>query len=254
VDEKGEPKVLYHGTTGDFTEFDPRASVKSGTEFGNGIYLTTDPERAALYANDDGGSVKPLYVRAGNPVDRDGQLTEAQAGAISKVLSEDILPEDLSYHTSSREKKVFANKDEARAFYEKQRQEWESSGEGVSRYKPSVSRADQAGKDSVFTVEYSNKEKVSIMRGGRDAISQLMKTYGNDYTFALSRAGIDAVKVGDIYVVTSPNQIKSATGNSGKFDPSNPDITKAAPSPKRSRKKAAPKEKGAGRIKRKKGS
>jgi len=54
-------------------------------------------------------------------------------------------------------------------------------------------------------------------------------------------------------VAFSPNQIKSATGNSGKFDPSNPDITKAAPSPNRSRKKSATQIKESGRIKRRKG-
>jgi hypothetical protein len=71
---------------------------------------------------------------------------------------------------------------------------------------------------------------------------------------AVSFPEADSKKEGITFVVFSPNQIKSATENSGRFDPSNPDITKAAPSPKRSRKKAAPKEKGAGRIKRKKGS
>lgn len=59
--------------------------------------------------------------------------------------------------------------------------------------------------------------------------------------------------VSTVYVAFKPTQIKSATGNSGKFDPDSGDITKAAPSPKRSRKKSAKKASQRGTMRRKKG-
>ncbi|NDF13368.1 MAG: hypothetical protein EB060_11220, partial [Proteobacteria bacterium] len=87
------------------------------------------------------------------------------------------------------------------------------------------------------------------------------KVYTTEYQFPLTKEGIEVLKrdgydglsAGNVFVPFEPNQIKSATGNSGKFDPSNPDITKAAPSPKRSRKKSATQIKESGRIKRRKG-
>lgn len=69
------------------------------------------------------------------------------------------------------------------------------------------------------------------------------------------RYGLDESEKMPKWVITlEPTQIKSATGNSGKFDPDSGDITKTAPSPKQSRKKSARKPAKGGTMRRKKGS
>jgi hypothetical protein len=53
VDESGKPKVLYHGTRYNFSEFEPPT------------YLTEDPQAASEYAPADwNGTIYPVYVSA----------------------------------------------------------------------------------------------------------------------------------------------------------------------------------------------
>ena len=58
VDENGEPKVFYHGTFENWTEYDLQKNVNQ--MWGNGIYLTPYPERARLY----GDNIMAFYVKA----------------------------------------------------------------------------------------------------------------------------------------------------------------------------------------------
>lgn len=63
--EDGNPKNLYHGTTGDFSKF----KVSNTGEFGPGVYLTDLPEEASDYAGTHRGgqNVMPVYARLRNP-------------------------------------------------------------------------------------------------------------------------------------------------------------------------------------------
>lgn len=54
----GQPKVLYHGTTKDFTRFKP----STGGAAGPGIYLSKAPELSGLFADRSGGRVLPVYA------------------------------------------------------------------------------------------------------------------------------------------------------------------------------------------------
>ena len=58
VDDNGEPKVFYHGTFENWTEYDLQKNVNQ--MWGNGIYLTPYPERARLY----GDNIMAFYVKA----------------------------------------------------------------------------------------------------------------------------------------------------------------------------------------------
>lgn len=65
VDEDGEPLVVYHGTSADFTEFSPRRSDRPD------IWFTSSPEFAGVYAGltgESGGNIKPVYLSMKNPV------------------------------------------------------------------------------------------------------------------------------------------------------------------------------------------
>lgn len=62
--EDGTPKVFYHGTKGNFSEFKKDAKVVNGTAQGEGFYFTTYPKTASSYAKS--GSVMPVYLNAKN--------------------------------------------------------------------------------------------------------------------------------------------------------------------------------------------
>lgn len=85
---------------------------------------------------------------------------------------------------------------------------------------------------------------------GRDKIKAALIKSGRDGIITFDP---DTKQVGEVLAFKS-KQIKSASKNSGKFDPDSGDITKAAPSPKQSRKKSARKPAKGGTMRRKKGS
>lgn len=69
VDDKGQPLVVYHGTSKEFEAFDPNAPVASEKSGLNAIFVTTDPEFANQYAKLRNGKVMPLYASVKKPWD-----------------------------------------------------------------------------------------------------------------------------------------------------------------------------------------
>ncbi len=66
VNEDGTPKVFYHGTDTDFTEFDVQKQRTRGKRnFGKGIYLTPNRSLAEMYSNS--GNVMELYAALESP-------------------------------------------------------------------------------------------------------------------------------------------------------------------------------------------
>lgn len=70
VDEKGAPRVVYHGSRDSFDDF--RAERRPGV---GGIYFTTKPFHADLYATGEGANVRPVYLDIKNPkiIDKPGE-------------------------------------------------------------------------------------------------------------------------------------------------------------------------------------
>lgn len=89
LDEQGRPIVLFRGMTADiaFVQFRPTA----GGSYGDGIYLSDDPEVASFWAGDResegfdaqwGGVVFPCYARIERPADAEqASAIEAQCTA-----------------------------------------------------------------------------------------------------------------------------------------------------------------------------
>ncbi|MDP3326332.1 MAG: LPD38 domain-containing protein, partial [Hydrogenophaga sp.] len=65
VTASGDPQVVYHGTDGDFTEFDAGKSGKNYRSTGGqrGIFFTSSPSTASVYAEQPAGAV----LNPGNP-------------------------------------------------------------------------------------------------------------------------------------------------------------------------------------------
>ncbi|HKZ42102.1 MAG TPA: hypothetical protein VJ044_14150, partial [Candidatus Hodarchaeales archaeon] len=69
VDENGNPRIVYHGTASDFSEFDERYlgeySDHPSAHFG--FYFTNDPATASDFADREGGRVIGAYLKMENP-------------------------------------------------------------------------------------------------------------------------------------------------------------------------------------------
>ncbi|HEY0820120.1 MAG TPA: hypothetical protein VGD46_15145, partial [Rhizobacter sp.] len=80
VDETGGPQVLFHGSQADFSVFSDSHigtgvdAVSNLGDWGDGFYLTNDPELASVFAQREGETdgtgavVLPLYVSMQNPI------------------------------------------------------------------------------------------------------------------------------------------------------------------------------------------
>jgi len=170
VDKNGDPLVVYHGTTADFSTFDAGAEAASGRMEGDGFYFAADPDLAAQYAGEESGAnVMPVYLAISNPFT--GELSNKDLAMLMKWPR-------------------FA------AVYNK-----EVSDVNMPGYVPSI-------------------ERLGVLDGRRNEF----------ITEALERAGYDGRIIDGeypsdtVYVAFRPEQIKSATGNIGTFDPTNPDI------------------------------
>lgn len=81
-DENGNLKVMYHGTSADFNEFDITKAKSSGT-LGKGFYFTDSVSHAGQY-----GKQLEVYLNIKNPVQGDYTITEAQLKKYVKAVAE----------------------------------------------------------------------------------------------------------------------------------------------------------------------
>ena len=83
VDADGRPVVAYHGTVGEFEQFDP-ARMGTRTDkgyYGRGFYFSDAPWYAGNYAGDvmgEGGAMMPVYLKIENPLVIDWSLPSAK--------------------------------------------------------------------------------------------------------------------------------------------------------------------------------
>lgn len=169
------PQVMYHTTRNDFTEFEIGRITKNSGTFGDwetsraAVFVTPDLEASQAYGTQGGefapgANVMPLYVKAENPLDLTGGVSEeAEQKLLAAGMSQGFINNGLGSWT------MFDGED----------------GRAV------VDAIKAAGYDSVIF----NDENPDT---------------GDSF---------------EAYAVFSPTQIKSAIGNSGAFDPENPDIT-----------------------------
>jgi len=206
VNEKGEPLTVYHGTNQPIEQFDlARGGIATGDNAGakKAFFFTDNPEVAQQYATNAGERV----------VSNIAKFEKEQARLKKEV---DRL-EKVAQRTGQWEP------------YEKAMSKWEDLEIGATREDASV------GANIVNTHLSIKNPKEIDFKGGRlsaakdmDALIDQAKKDGHDGLILKNLE--DSPKMGipsNQYVVFEPTQIKSATGNSGKFDPKNPNIFKA---------------------------
>lgn len=215
VDENGEPLVVYHQTENSFTEFDPyhEGAGASDHETPFGIFLKPTPRNIGIR-----GSIQmPLYAEVRNP------LTFTDRKGLSDWLNRNVENySELAKRLEGVESEYKARFDEAMsednklavANYEK----WQKGEISKDEYMESY----DGSKAETVLKEWKNAEdvlRVELKRMVDDAI----RSSNYDGVILESDKGSFGRETKTL-VALDPNQIKSATENSGEFSKENNDI------------------------------
>ena len=163
VDSEGNPLMVYHGASSDFTVFQPHYAPG----WGKGIYFSDSPNDAAAFADGPGGRSIPAFLQMQNP--------------------------------------FVSGKTDRGDFWRRsaETQAWEKAQAIYNRGKENPSLTPQ-----------------TVWREDAETVNAILREMGYDGIIAPPSAGV----TGTEYVVFEPIQVKSATGNRGTFDSSDPDI------------------------------
>lgn len=202
VDKNGKPLVLYHSTTADFDTFEKTADV--GFHFGTAAqankrleYMRGELARRSGEKKKDtiAGNVMPVYLSISNPLEvtDPGEWTLDQFGP--QLVELGIISQSQLEKIEADAEKVSARagRDYGARFL-MQRQH------GIDQMRRAIEKAGYDG------LKYRNKYEAgrSLKSGSQSAVA---------------------------WVALYPEQIKSAIGNSGEFDPYEPSIIKSTPRP-----------------------
>mgnify|MGYP000953103540 CR=1 FL=1 len=195
VDENGEPMVAYHGSNNEFTKFDTaRIGSSTGTSDGRGFYFTTDKDYANSFGKD--GNVLSVFLNIDNPLSlKEKTITKRQLFDIIKRIDEKEVAADGEHWLISN----YAN-----------------------YYDVGIDGAIREAAESEYPYSDNDVELVNslISASGnfKDVVSSVYEITGKSSEIVPKENGTVH------YVVTNPNQIKSATGNNGNFSTTEDDI------------------------------
>jgi hypothetical protein len=240
VDEAGEPLVVHHGTTGDFDSFKP-GSPDGG--FGSSHYFSNNIDDVNLnYANIEGPdiaarlargevvgdpqfSVIPAYLKMENPVYLDpsgkkGRTVFNETGSADQLLEaiDDVAVDFYKSSGSARKLKDFVRESLERG-------ELDAMGFYAEAKRPGRYYFNTGGKDRRNT-EFIRRvfEKMGFDGIIADADNFFGPSRGIGGTPGATMKGVTPGTYH--YMPFDPTQIKSATGNIGTFDPTDPSILK----------------------------
>ena len=210
VDANGEPKLMYHGTARDIKEFKPRQA--------GAIFLTENPEFAAEYAETSS---------ANKALERN--LLEYSPQELAKAKKQAIADVKASYGFT----KTAAN-------IVKEINLPKQEGEALDFIKLAADKLFPVAGQNVMPVfvsaqnpfDYENPEHIKALGlkgiNTEDLANNVARLESDRVQNAIRAAGFDSfyIKQGNQknIGVYSSTQIKSATGNIGTYDPTNPDI------------------------------
>ena len=195
VDENGEPMVVYHGSNNEFTKFDTaRIGSSTGTSDGRGFYFTTDKDYANSFGKD--GNVLSVFLNIDNPLSlKEKTITKQQLFDIIKRIDEKEVAADGEHWLISN----YAN-----------------------YYDVGIDGAIREAAESEYPYSDNDVELVNslISASGnfKDVVNSVYEITGKSSEIVPKENGTVH------YVVTNPNQIKSATSNNGNFSTTEDDI------------------------------
>jgi hypothetical protein len=186
VDADGKPLVVYHATSDDFDSFDPSQDRRE-----NGLIFfaedSANAEATRFFDKREATQVMPVYLQ------------------IKKMFNGlQGVPKELQNW-------ILSNKNNLKKELNQYEQDW-----GLA-----LSALDYLDKDD--TGNFNPKNYIKAIASGEWQAIEASKSLINK----IKELGYDGIKMyedGNTYAVFKPTQIKSATGNIGTFDATNPDI------------------------------
>lgn len=189
VDKAGKPLRVFHGTTKEFTAFDAMHIGKGNNENGVGFYFTDNAEWTRGYSAGEGGNTMAVYLKIQKPIYYERQ-PEATAAQISKL----------------------------------------THGAGVKVFNKFL--RDNYGSADMGGIEVARREYreayvgMDLVEASFSIYNELYQGMPKEHLFAeifKDATGYDGIIIkrheGTNYIVFTPTQIKSATGNKGTFKP-----------------------------------
>jgi hypothetical protein len=248
VDEKGAPKAVYHGTTAQFTKFDPNLSGgNQAYNHAGGMFFTDDPNVAGGYAQYNGSEAFKSAIRKSNELEAKflktaAELEAAADSAINRGVetARPFLPErpnnQIRWANQLLDDGVISREQYDRFF--KDSDAWDAAKERADALDVG-GIADGANVQKSY-LKLQNPMEYDAIGQSWDNLMPVLVPKAKE----LGRDGLIVKNVVDtatgeptkstVYVVFDPSQIKSATGNRGTFSPESADIryaTEAAPAP-----------------------
>ena len=215
------PPVLYHSTNADWTIFDPKKSMMGS--YGFQAHAVQDTGGTSHNVNAkrsiNGMNVMPVHLNIKNPLRMEDKGTWSPWEMVTR-LDKDHNISDKNPLPSDAIK--LAGQDQ----YNHQISSWERKSEALKKYEAYVR--------PLAMKAYKEWDRENPGGGNnREKFIELENEIGKQYiTNLMMQAGYDGIVYdnkhegdGDSYIAFFPNQIKSAIGNKGTFDPNNQDIT-----------------------------
>lgn len=208
VDANGEPMVVYHGTNGNFTVFDPSKIGTNANAEGPGFYFTNDKRTAEGYqnANKDNPNLFEVFLNIRNPINlNEPNFKKSEIKRVIKAVINNEIAFDPDGTPNFRDSFM---------------------SNFVDTYDMTESRAI----DEVANILMEDDTKIDFIAGLGNAVGSqplvlqsVQEALGYDATISDGYGGMGKGG-GSIFVAWDSNQIKSATDNVGTFDGTNPDI------------------------------
>ena len=210
VDEDGNPKVMYHGTARDITEFRPHQA--------GAIFVTDNPETAERY-------------------------TQQSAQWMSDHATDMLSPKQMREATATTKNLLRENgysaKQIAALVNDKGLYKTDEFREAVSKYFGSAANILPVYVRAENPFDYENPAHVKALmervpglnKAGFDRVNNWTSIEGPKVQEAIKAMGFDSFYVAEHgdknLAVYEPTQIKSAIGNEGTYSRENPDIRKS---------------------------
>jgi hypothetical protein len=227
VDDKGEPKVVYHGTSLSFNSFEPnrtgtRHASDSG-DFGKAAYFADDPKTAEKYAYSSAIGQKFKYSGPSASIDDLKKLAnDHQTNAFTTMTSIDVANEMLKGKSFAEAMDAVGSMGLAEHFGGK----FDKVGEDRrASMMPVYLKAEKPLVLGKGALPWTELWKLASGKENPDG-SEWFNLSPDEQAKRIQDAGYDSVHDLDYgqWAVFEPTQIKSAIGNSGAFDPKDPSI------------------------------
>lgn len=210
---EGKAKTLYTATPKDITEFDTLAG--KGKTHGTGTWMFDTPEHANTYALGSGANLMPLHVNFQNPVVIDAgganwnSLHKNVKISAPKITVSDAENENLLAQLEGRQPEQTASKTLKK----------QNSTLG-KLFKDEFQYGDE-------TFSTDDLARWARKQGYDGIVFKNVKDQGPAGRFHTEASA----KPGNVYVAFKPEQMKSAIGNVGTFDPTKAAITAGIAAP-----------------------